>query len=317
VAGASEKLRFLATLACALISLGFSDGKIGETMDLSQLKDANQLREMLSRPDLAPAVRASLERLLVARTPPDEQKRALFPVEPAAPEPLKPPKRPPSMRTKKRAEKRAADLVADLARENDEITGTGKPFRRRYRSGARFIEPPPNDVDICFRTVIWNAVEALERKSYARRGRWRRNGLAGKVGVELMRTILFRLDKSDIGRVYPGYERLAELTQYCVRAIIYAAQRLEKLGFLTIHRRCKWVDTPYGRRQVQDSNAYEYHLPKTSMGKLAMASFGLTSECSGNAGGNLPSQTTDVPSEDPLKRFWTIEPIPLGDGGFV
>jgi hypothetical protein len=224
--------------------------------------------------------------------------------------------KPPSLRTKRRAEARANALDADLAKEKARIDGTGKAYRLRFRGGSRFIEPPSNEVDICHRTRIWNAAEELERKSYDRRGKGRRNGQLGKVALELLRTILFRLNKIDGGKVYPSYETLAELTLYCQRAIIYAMKKLEEFGFVTIHRRCKWMETRYGRRCVQNSNAYEYHLPKTGIGKLAMAVFApkSSSECMGIGEEQHIVQNR---AEGPLARFWLIEPIPTGDGGYI
>jgi hypothetical protein len=209
-----------------------------------------------------------------------------------------------------------------VAKEKAEIDGTGKAFRRRYRAGSRHLEPPSNETDVFHRTMIWRDVEELERKSYERRGKGRRNGAIGKVGLELLRTILFRLDKSDAGKVYPSYETLAELTQYGQRAIIYAMKRLERFGFVTIHRRCKWIETPYGRRLVQDSNAYEYHRPKTGIGKLAMAMLtSRSSDCTGIRGVKTPGITHDakenVATEAREGRWWLVEPIPLGDGGWV
>jgi hypothetical protein len=40
----------------------------------------------------------------------------------------------------------------------------------------------------------------------------------------------------------------AELTQYSQRAIIYAMAVLMDFGFVSRHRRCKWIETHYGRR---------------------------------------------------------------------
>jgi hypothetical protein len=226
-------------------------------------------------------------------------------------------KKEPSPRTRQRAMKRAKDLDADLAKEKARIDGTGRAFRLRFRGGSRHIVPPSNDTDICHRTRIWNKVEEIERRSYARRGRYQRNGQFGKVATELMRTILFRLNKSDGGKVYPTYEVLAELTQYCQRAIINAMGKLVTLGFITLHRRCKWMETRYGRRLVQDSNAYEYHLPKTGLGMLVMAVFAPDrSDCTGIREDSL-TDSASIPQQTTVgTRFWLIEPQPLGDGGY-
>jgi hypothetical protein len=231
----------------------------------------------------------------------------------------RPPAKPPSLHSRKRGFERFDALCQDLAKEKATIDGTGEAFRRRYRGGSRHLEPPSNETDVFYRTMIWRDAEELERKSYERRGKGRRNGTIGKVGLELMRSILFRLDKSDAGKVYPSYETLAELTQYCQRAIIYAMKRLEQFGFVTIHRRCKWIETPYGRRLVQDSNAYEYHRPKTGIGKLAMAMLtSQSSDCTGSRGVETPGSTNNAKEKvAPEERWWLVEPIPLGDGGWI
>jgi hypothetical protein len=38
-------------------------------------------------------------------------------------------------------------------------------------------------------------------------------------------------------------------------------QGVVALGFVTKHRRVKEIETPYGRKLVQDNNAYEIHMP--------------------------------------------------------
>jgi hypothetical protein len=227
--------------------------------------------------------------------------------------------KPPSFRRRSALERFEA-LCDSLAKEKAGLDGTGKPFRRRYRSGAGHLEPPSNNVNVFRRTMLFRDVEALERNSHKRRGKGRTNGLLGKVGVALMRAILFVLDKSDNGRVYPSYATLARLAQYSERAIIYAMKKLERYGFITIIRRCKWIETPYGRRLVQDSNCYQYHLPKTAEGRLALAVFVKrpSSDCTRCAGVDTPRIHNDAKENLAAEeRWWLVEPIPLGDGGFI
>jgi hypothetical protein len=276
--------------------------------------------------DITPAVKAFVERQKTAKTP-AERLAADFGLKlpqhvwtgfnPLSTITEKVTKKEPSPRTRRRAMKRAKDLDADLAKEKARIDGTGKRFRFRFRGGSRHIMPPSNNTDICYRTTIWNKVEEIERKSYARRGRYQRNGQFGKVATELMRTILFRLNKSDSGKVYPTYEVLAELTRYCQRAIIYAMAKLVEFGFITLHRRCKWMETRYGRRLVQDSNCYEYHLPKTGLGMLAMAVFAPDrSDCMGIREDKLTDPAPKGQQTDAGTRLWQIEPQPFGDGSY-
>ena len=61
--------------------------------------------------------------------------------------------------------------------------------------------------------------------------------------------------------------------------MITAMQVLQALGFVTIHCRVKRIQTAFGTRVVQDSNAYEYHPSAKMLGRLAWAVFGPSSEC--------------------------------------
>jgi hypothetical protein len=286
----------------------------------------------LKRDDLTPSFRAFCERQGMAKTPAQRLKKDFGRDLPKALPPQQAwtgleslplpkaakPKPPPTARTKRRAMKRALALDANLAKEKAKIDGTGRAFRLRFRRGSKHIVPPSNNVDPLFRIMIWNAIDELECKSYARRGRYQRNGQIGKVGLELMRTILFRQPKSDNGKVYSSYEVLAELTRCCERAVITAMAKLAEFGFVTIHRRCKWIETRFGRRCVQDSNAYEYHLPKTGLGKLAMAVFvgslrSKSSECTGIREDKHTHTPESAPELDAGMRWWLVEPRQTGN----
>jgi hypothetical protein len=214
-----------------------------------------------------------------------------------------------------RARQRAVELIEELAKESAAIAGTGRAFRRRCRRDARFKEPPAVSRDRNTIARIWFVAEMIERKSYARqRGKRRRNGLIGKVGLELLRTMLYRM-RGD--RLYPSYDKLDELTPYRRRAIVRAVKVLERLGFITVHRRCKWVTTPYGRRMVQDSNAYQYHLPRSGLGAILVAHFvPASSECTGSTGTKLPSSSNAASSVE-SGRWWLVAPVELGDGRII
>ena len=112
----------------------------------------------------------------------------------------------------------------------------------------------------------------IERKSWAARAKGKHGGSLGPVAIEVLRTLLFVIKKVD-GRLYPSYEALAKLSRKSKQAVVTAIKVLELMGFLTVHRRAKRVQTPIGIRVVQDSNAYEFHLPSKGLGALAMALF--------------------------------------------
>jgi hypothetical protein len=98
------------------------------------------------------------------------------------------------------------------------------------------------------------------------------------------------------------------------------------MGFVTVHKRIKRIQTPLGARVVQDSNAYEFHFPKTGLGALAMAVFCGRSSESKNSDA---SSTSYKPSRDRVRgeaekglagkeadRWWLHEPLQTGNGGW-
>jgi hypothetical protein len=59
------------------------------------------------------------------------------------------------------------------------------------------------------------------------------------------------------GRVYPSLGGLASkaLAACATQTAHNAIKALVALGFVTKHRRVKEIETPYGRKVVQDNNA--------------------------------------------------------------
>ena len=172
----------------------------------------------------------------------------------------------------------------------------------------------------------------IERKSWACRKKGKHGGTLGTVAIELLRTLLYVIKKHD-GRLYPSYETLAVLTRKSRQAIITAMQVLERMGFVTIHKRIKRIQTPLGPRVVQDSNAYEFHLPTKGLGALAMQVFCPPSSEYNKSAATRTVQTTgaerDRPKLDeaasgggakrqPMKedRWWLHDPLATGSGGW-
>jgi hypothetical protein len=209
------------------------------------------------------------------------------------------------------AEKIDAELAA---------RGAGK-FRRE----SGFKNPPKNNLDRNFVARVWFVAKVIEQKSWNCRAKGKHGGLTGTVGLEVLRTLLFVIKKVD-GRLYPSLEAIAKLSRKSKQAVVTAIKLLERMGFITVHRRVKRIRTPHGVRVVQDSNAYEFHLPVAGLGALAMAVF-----CS------RPSESTKLDaikhkdqngreselgktvkglSRKEIDRWWLAEPLQTGNGGW-
>jgi hypothetical protein len=84
-----------------------------------------------------------------------------------------------------------------------------------------------------------------------------KGGAIRRVLVSLLRIAMNR------GRLYPSLVGLASkaLAACATQTAHNVREALQALGFVTKHRRVKEIETPYGRKLVQDNNAYEIHLP--------------------------------------------------------
>jgi hypothetical protein len=211
---------------------------------------------------------------------------------------------------------------AEAEKINATLTSRGAG---KFRHGSDFRSPPKNNLDRNFVARVWFVAKMIEQKSWNCRAKGKHGGSIGAVGLEVLRTLLFVIKKTD-GRLYPSLETMAKLSRKSKQAVVTAIKVLELMGFITVHRRLKRIQTPYGLRVVQDSNAYEFHLPATGLGALAMAVF-----CP------RPSESTKLdaikhqieirteselgnsvkrPSREEVDRWWLAEPLQTGNGSW-
>jgi len=174
-----------------------------------------------------------------------------------------------------------ADSDAIVAHLEREIEG-GPDFTRCHR-GSDFRSPPKVNTDRNVIAKIYASARAIENRSHTK---GKHGGTLGKAALELLRVFLYVVNKSG-GYLCPDYDTLAKLTGYCRRTIATGIRMLQLMGFITVHRRIKRVHTAFGPKVVQDSNAYEYHLPTKGLGALARAFFRLPSECNSRTARNV------------------------------
>jgi hypothetical protein len=225
---------------------------------------------------------------------------------------------------KRRFKGQAEEIDAALEKEIE----TGPDFMHWHR-GSLFVAPPKNNTDRNHIARIWFVAQMIERKSWACKKKGKHGGTLGTVAIELLRVLLYVIKKTD-GRLYPSYETLAVLSRKSKQAVVTAMQVLERMGFVTIHKRIKRVQTPFGQRVVQDSNAYEFHLPTKGIGRLAMAIFCPPSSGSTKSDATKTSYTNreqastvsargEVEKGQPTKeadRWWLDPPLATGNGGW-
>jgi hypothetical protein len=131
--------------------------------------------------------------------------------------------------------------------------------RRSYEMAA-----PECRIDRNLATRILVKAGVMERESYKRRARYEHRGVLGDLSIALL-VVLMNFGRK-YGRIFPDYDTLAAmLRKGSAETVIEAMKRLIDCGFVTKHRRSKLIGTPQGKRRVQDSNAYEVHMPDAGL----------------------------------------------------
>jgi hypothetical protein len=204
-----------------------------------------------------------------------------------------------------------------IEKELERELSTGPAFSR-VRRRSYFGAPPKVNTDKNFVARLMFMARMIERKSWARKAKGKHGGTLGKTALRLLEIMLFVVNKRG-GYLAPSYDTLAKLACMSRRAIVTAMGVLATMGFVTIHRRTKRVQTPFGPKFVQDCNAYEYHLPTKGLGAWARAIFAPPSECSKFPASKIThTKEKEVAGEKEkaTEKWWLPEPWPTGDGGW-
>lgn len=142
--------------------------------------------------------------------------------------------------------------------------------RERIRRRSYDMEAPTCRIDRNQANWIRLRARLIERKTYATRAKGKHHGALGDLGLDLL-DLLMNVAKK-YGRIFQCYATLAKLLRKDKESVINAMVRLIDAGFVTKHRRSKKITTPQGARRVQDSNAYEVHLPNRQDGNRPQSS---------------------------------------------
>jgi hypothetical protein len=173
-----------------------------------------------------------------------------------------------------------------LDAEYERALAKGPDFAR-YRGTASFDDGPKIKIDRNDAAKLLHLARTIERNSWAVKKPGKHGGSLGRMALKVLETMLFVVRLTD-GRMCPSYTSLARLAQMSRRTVISAIGTLETLGFITVHRRLKRVQTALGFETVQDTNAYEIHPPRGFFGTLAMTLFGGKGWCSNCSANSTP-----------------------------
>lgn len=108
------------------------------------------------------------------------------------------------------------------------------------------------------RARILHLAEQMER---ATKGKGRRNGTLGYVGLAVLRCLLLRFHNARDGLCCPSYDTLEAATGLCRQSIATALQRLAAVGILRVVRRLARAVRGGVVRCEQATNLYAFTMP--------------------------------------------------------
>ena len=187
--------------------------------------------------------------------------------------------------------------------------------RAQVRRRSVEIAAPECRIDRNLATRILVKAGIMERESYKHRARYQHRGVLGDLSIALL-LVLMNFGRK-YGRIFPDYDTLAAMLRKGPETIIEAMKRLIACGFVTKHRRSKMITTPQGARRVQDSNAYEVHMPDNGLAAVPLVADKARASGSDNPGvSDLQDRDRHENRAQSQKddRFWLADPWRMADG---
>jgi hypothetical protein len=185
----------------------------------------------------------------------------------------------PALRAKRRFKEWKTEIGRDLAEQSAKARTSEEaafaqqayeaklasgPDWMRYRGDSKIMDAPEVRISDELEARILKRFEKTVRLALRYPAGVPAKVLTALKGGAIWRVLgcLLRLAKK-FGRVFPSLAGLASrAAAACAGQTAHnAKEALVELGFLTKHRRVQEIETPHGRKIVQDRNAYEIHLP--------------------------------------------------------
>ena len=191
-----------------------------------------------------------------------------------------------------RSTKRAAQWSAGIHRAYSYLSGRVRApweqaaldssYEKTMREGPDFLKVRAN---ADFRRVpcgaynkeaaaeIMKQAREIERETYTNRAKGKHGGEVGRMALQLLEWFCFVMwPKARFG-MFPSLAHIANGARMSKQAVVDAMKVLQLYGFLTVEPRRKLIESPFGPKVVQDTNAYVLNLAK-GLGALALAMFG-------------------------------------------
>eukprot|EP01035_Chromulina_nebulosa_P001347 gene1347-1798_t len=148
-----------------------------------------------------------------------------------------------------------------------------RPDFARIHHGSAFAEAPRKPFDAREAQEIMKQARLIERGTYGNRDKGQHGGVIGKSALRLLEVFLFVIWPTCRKGVFPSLAHIADKAQLSVRTVQTCLAVLKIMGFLTVTRRMKRVQTALGIMCQQDTNAYLLHVAK-GLGAIGAALFG-------------------------------------------
>jgi len=161
--------------------------------------------------------------------------------------------------------------LAELDKQFEQTLEDGPDFLK-VRREAEFIAVPVVAYSPAAAAEIMKQAREIERETYECREKGKHGGGIGRPGMQLLEWFCFVMWPMAKNGMYPSLAYIAKGARMSKETVTQAMKTLELFGFLKVMRRRKRVQTPFGVKQVQDTNAYVLNLAK-GLGALALAVF--------------------------------------------
>jgi len=162
--------------------------------------------------------------------------------------------------------------LAELDRQFEQTVEEGPDFLK-VRREAEFRPVPVIAYNAAAAAEIMKQAREIERETYKSRAKGKHGGGIGRMAMQLLEWFCFGMWPRSPYGMFPSLAYIAEGARMSRETVTEAMKTLELFGFLTVTARRKRIQTPFGPKQVQDTNCYVLSLAR-GLGALALATFG-------------------------------------------
>ena len=185
--------------------------------------------------------------------------------------------------------------LAELDKQFQQTLEDGPDFLK-VRREAEFIPVPVIAYNKDAAREIIRQAREIEHETYKCRPKGKHGGGIGRMGMQLLEWFCFVMWPMARYGMFPSLAHIAEGARMSRETVTEAMKTLELFGFLTVTPRRKRIQTPFGVKQVQDTNCYVLNLAK-GLGALALATFGRKPQTAGDKQGR-PSESSKPPAKE-------------------